>query len=205
MHFYLAPLDSAQMPSFHTEDLEFEGSSYIGIILSAIFYGQLACCFITIKNAKLISIDSTGIYLGIYCLSIHALLINPHTNYFRQNFFVFYTSILLLLNTVYFMGMPHTGQVMWTTPIDDHPGGSFTYYNTESPRTPIILLSNIAQTLAATLNSGLLESSIFYFHSLINQNTYVFTFLLVRHIVVTLYLAPDFTLSYFRSYALWDL
>jgi hypothetical protein len=33
------------MRSFHTEDLEFEGSSYIGIILLAVFYGQLVLLF----------------------------------------------------------------------------------------------------------------------------------------------------------------
>lgn len=147
----------AHMLSFRTVDLEVEGSYYIGTVLSAVIYGQpfvLHCgrC----GRCQLISIHLTGIYLGIYCLSISALLTSTNTTRSHRIFYILFSSVLLLLNTLSFVQGPYTGLMMWIVMRNDYPGGPFAYDQFESARTFVSLLGNIAQTLGATLNDGLL-------------------------------------------------
>jgi hypothetical protein len=65
--------------------------------------------------------------------------------------------MLLLLNTIYFIEVPYLGQMAWINTRNSYPGGPAVYFNISS-NNPISVLGNIAQTIAATLNSGLLES-----------------------------------------------
>lgn len=126
---------SVHMSSLRVEELEDEGSFYIGTVLSAVIY---------------------GFYLGVYCLSIRALLMSTSTTRLHRNAYISFSSVLLLLNTVYFIQMPYIGRMMWIVTRNSYPDGPFAYYNLEVPRAPVDLLSNIAQTIGVTLNESLL-------------------------------------------------
>lgn len=131
----------AYMSSLCTKDIDIEGAVYIGTVVSAVMY---------------------GIYLGVYCLSTCALLANTNATRLRRNFYILFSSVLLLLNTIFFTHLPYTGLMMWDVMRNRFPGGPSTYYRLESESTLINLLSNIAQSLALTLNDGLLVSSLLF-------------------------------------------
>jgi hypothetical protein len=109
-------------------------------------------------NPNPMPIHLIGIYLGVYCLSIHALMKNTNTTRSQQNFYILYSSVLLLLNTASFIQVPYISQMMWISTRNSYPGGPAAYYANTSYINPVSILGNIAQTIAATLNSGLLES-----------------------------------------------
>lgn len=111
-----------------------EGSYYIGIVVSAIIYGN---------------------YLGVYCLSIYALLVNKNNARLHRKFYALFSSLQLLLNTFYFMKGVYANHIMWIV-ARNHPGALLTYYNIESLKTPFGLLASIAQIFAAVLNDCLL-------------------------------------------------
>jgi hypothetical protein len=83
---------------------------------------------------------------------------NTNNTHPRRNFYIAFSSILLLLNTVFFLESPYIGRLMWVTTRSTYPGGPFGYYNTEAPTNRVSLLGDAAQNLAITLNDGLLAS-----------------------------------------------
>jgi hypothetical protein len=111
-----------------------------------------------VDNFNTTHIRLIGIYLGVYCLSIHALIKNANTTRLHRNLYISYSSLLLLLNTMYFIPWPYIGQMMWIMVRSNYPGGPLAYYTSASVNNPVAVLGNIAQTIAATLNSALLES-----------------------------------------------
>jgi hypothetical protein len=117
-------------------------------------------CLIThcAGNIKPKYYNPLGIYLGIYSLSIHALIGNTNTTRFHRNVYILFSSILLLLNTLSFVEWPYTGQMMWIKVRDSYPGGPLAYYEVEPGQTPVDIIGDIAQTIAATLNDSLLVS-----------------------------------------------
>lgn len=123
------------MSSFRAEDLELEGSYYIGIVLSAVIY---------------------GIYLGVYSLSVWALLENTSTTRLRRSIYILFSSVQLLLNAIVFMATPYSGMMAWIGTRDHFPGGPFAYFNSEALVDRVSLLGNMTQTIAGTLNDGLL-------------------------------------------------
>jgi hypothetical protein len=148
------------------QDLTFEGSYYLGIVFCAVIYGQLHFSYINhyyalppvmADNLNTTLIYLIGIYLGVYCLSIHDFMKNTKTTRLHRNFYISYSSVLLLLNTIYFIQEPYIGQVMWIKTRNSYPGGPLAYYYL-SFNAPISVLGDITQTIASTLNSGLLES-----------------------------------------------
>jgi hypothetical protein len=68
-----------------------------------------------------------------------------------------FSSALLSLNTIFFIQGPYIGRMMWISTRNSYPGGPFAYYNA-SINNPVAVLGDVAQTIAGTLNSGLLES-----------------------------------------------
>jgi hypothetical protein len=114
-----------------------------------------------VKTLKLTHVHLIGIYLGVYCLSISALLKNTNSTRLHRNFYIIFSTLSLLFNTIYFAQLPYTGQMMWIVTRNTYPGGPLTYYNVKSEGTPINVLGNIAQNLALALNDGLLVSLIF--------------------------------------------
>jgi hypothetical protein len=102
-----------------------------------------------------------GIYLGVYCMSIHALMTNKNTTRLHRNFYMSFSSVLLLLNAMYFIQESYIGQMMWINTRNSYPNGPLVYYNA-SANNPVAVLGNIAQTIAAALNSALLESFLIF-------------------------------------------
>jgi hypothetical protein len=194
------------MATFRSQDLTIEGSYYIGTILSAVIYGQSIMHHTVtadhVIDLKPVYVDPTGIYLGIYCLSIHALIWNTNTTRSHRNVYILFSSVLLLLNTLSFVEWPYTGQVMWIKVRDSYPGGPLAFYGIEPSKIPVDVIGNVAQTLAATLNDGLLVSFLVISTRYI-ENAYPSLLLLIkRHIAAILFLARDYTSSYFLLCAL---
>lgn len=82
-----------------------------------------------------------------------------NTTRLRRNAYILFSSVLLLLNTIYFIASPYSGQLVWIVTRSTRPGGPFAYFvSAEGSQSLIGILSNVAQTIAATLNDGLLES-----------------------------------------------
>jgi hypothetical protein len=106
----------------------------------------------------LISRDFVGIYLGICVLSIYALFTNTNTTRFWRNFYISFSAVNLLLNTLYFVGPLVLGLQMWITARSYYPGanGPLEYYLVNYGPTPLMLLGNATQNLAIALNDGLM-------------------------------------------------
>jgi hypothetical protein len=130
-------------------------------------------------------IRPTGIYLGVYCLSLSALLANANTTRSRRNFYVIFSSVLLLLNTISFSQLPYTGQMTWIVARNRYPGGPLEYLQFKSRMTPITLLGNVVQTFAGILNDGLLESLLIFQSIEITYLLYSLSLLINRYIAVT--------------------
>jgi hypothetical protein len=111
-------------------------------------------------NPNPVPIYLIGVYLGVYYLSVHALMKNTNTTRWQRNFYISYSSVLLLLNTASFIQEPYISRMMWITTRDIYPGGPAAYYNNTLGSDLVTVLGNIAQTIAITLNSGLMESFI---------------------------------------------
>jgi hypothetical protein len=73
----------------------------------------------------------------------------------RRIFYATYGSILLLLNTLFFLSMPLLGQLMW---ISDRNtiGGPLGYYSTAYNNGIYVIVGNIAQGLSIFLSDILL-------------------------------------------------
>jgi hypothetical protein len=54
-------------------------------------------------NSNLIYVYLIGIYIGVYCLSIDALMKNKNTTRLHRNFYISYSGVVLLLNTIPFI------------------------------------------------------------------------------------------------------
>lgn len=121
--------------SSHAANLRVEGSLYISIIIFAILY---------------------GIYIAAYFISTYALVICTDISRFRRIFYLLYGTILLLLNTLFFVSPPLLGQRMWTADGKKYSGGPLEYFNLQQYSAGYTMLGNAAQNVAIVLVDGLL-------------------------------------------------
>lgn len=125
--------------SSRTIYLQYEGSSYIGIILSSILY---------------------GIYLGVYFLSNYSLMKNTNITRLRATIYITYGSILLVLNTMFFLCTPLLGQAMWISSRNKYtsdPAAQYYQFQDGSTTTfSYTILANIAQDISNFLADTLL-------------------------------------------------
>lgn len=119
----------------HAADLQLEGSSYAGILITAILY---------------------GFNLGAYHLSTYALLARASIARFQRIFYILFGGIMLLLNTIFFLSTPLFGQMMWINHRNMYPGGPVQYYGLWINSSSFMILGNTAQTVSMALSDGLL-------------------------------------------------
>jgi hypothetical protein len=110
-------------------------------------------------NANPTPIHPIGIYPGVYYLSVHILMKNTNIIRLHRSFYTSFSSVLLLLNTMYFIQWPYIGQMAWINTWDTYPNDPLQYYST-SYNDPVIVLSSMAQIITVILNNSLLESSL---------------------------------------------
>jgi hypothetical protein len=99
-----------------------------------------------------------GVYLGVYYLLILALF-SKGAKKSRQNYFMItYSSLQLILSTIFFMSVPHLGQLMWIVHRNSQIGGPEAYFDLHYGHSHYILLGGEAQNIAIFLADALLES-----------------------------------------------
>jgi hypothetical protein len=112
------------------------------------------------KESVLMITTLLGIYLGVYYLLILALF-SKGAKKSRQNYFMIaYSSLQFILNTLFFISIPHLGQLMWIIHRDSHIGGPEAYFDMYYGHAHYILLGSEAQNIAILLADALLESLI---------------------------------------------
>lgn len=96
-----------------------------------------------------------AVVYGVYCISTYTLLTRTNLTHSLRLFYVFFGSILLVLNTLYFQSLPLMGQTMWLTD-RSKDGGPFNYFSAHQTTARYMLLGNAAQNIAFFLADSLL-------------------------------------------------
>lgn len=115
-------------------NFQFEGSYFVGIVLSAILY---------------------GVYLGICYLSLCSILGNANITYPRRIFYISYSITLLLLNMLFFPTPLFLGQKTWVE-YRGYLGGPSGYYLSQATNVNYMVMGHIAQNLIIFLSDALL-------------------------------------------------
>jgi hypothetical protein len=146
------PPSDTHTPS-RTFVLQYESSMYIGIIASFIIYGEAVArkC-----NPILRLVIVSGIYIGLYFLSIHALCVKPGITRLRRTLLVLFSSILLLSYTAFFLSAPLLGQEVWIEHRDMSFAEYLMYVATEDTTAVYMVVANAVQNLAMLLDNALL-------------------------------------------------
>jgi hypothetical protein len=103
-------------------------------------------------RVNLLSYDTAvGIYLGIYYLSVRALLINTNITRAQRTLYISYGSALLLFNTIFFLSNPLLGLMMWIKCRSTYSDGPWQYYEQYETNASFMMLGSVSQSIAIAM------------------------------------------------------